>query len=194
MSLDATTDILPFVAEAIAGDAASTVTLSDITVALKTCLFDLARQDLLVNTGTGSVTTGDTSISFPTACRWPLSIQLTNAGGVASEPLDMLPEGQKGYRANMHLYPNAGEPTNFSIFDGKIWLFPKADAAYTYSIEFLKDHADSTTIEFPDRFKQAIQIGTTYWKWALKGNTQNKDHWAPLYAREVDLMRQERDS
>ena len=34
MSLDATTDILPFVAEAIAGDAASTVTLSDITVAL----------------------------------------------------------------------------------------------------------------------------------------------------------------
>jgi len=148
---------------------------TDIEVALKLCLADLATRHLLVKNTTGTVTVGVSSIIEVTQFFHVKSLVFTNSSSVAQRPTTLIPGDKKGFDNMLAMRLGNGVPQFHAEYLGKIYFFYPADGTYTYSLDYYArhlrvDNGAETTIEYPDEFLPAIQWGTCYYKARLRRN------------------------
>lgn len=158
--------------------------LSDLDVYIQKVLDDLSEEDLLVGADDEqTLSSGDTTLDYPTGFRSEIAITLTNASGVTDAPLDELPGGHEEYRDLRDSDSATGIPEFYSRFNKKFYLWRPPGASFTTLIEYYKNHPQGVdTIEFGDEFRNAVYAGTTYY-YALKlGRVNAINLWGPIYA------------
>ncbi len=164
---------------------------TDLDVAIQTCLNDLSKESLLVDTDDSqSLASGDTTLDYPDGFREIVAITLTNANDNTDEPLEPLAGGHEEYRALVLSGTSRGTPKYYSEFDDKFWLWSMPGAAFTVKIEHYKAHPqDVDDIEFGDDFANVINFGTAYYKALIAAKTTYISVWGPPYIIEKDAVR-----
>ena len=194
MTLSASTDILPAV-QAQFGNSSLLVSDTNFVQSLKTCLLQLSMRDLLqkhMATDDGAAVTIDNtvfSIAVPARCRAILSIQLYDSDSERVGPLVDLIDGKRGYDQVMSMDASRSEPQWYTEYNDLIYLYQPPNGTYTYTIDYLATHANSTTIEFKDNFLEVIQKGTCFYFASNKVNAKYLEITTPLYSnalRDID--------
>ncbi len=180
-------DIIAFVNEALQTNFSGT----DLDVAIKTCLNDLSKSNLLTGEDTTqTLADGDETLDYPDCFKQEITITL-NDGSNDLAPLVPLAGGFREYKNLMRSF-NAGlrsNPTQFAKNNNKIFIYPTAGASFTTDIWFYKHHAQSAdTFEFGDDAINAINFGTTHFKSHLMRREWYADKWIAFYENEkIDL-------
>lgn len=182
-------DILPYIQTQFE-QSAMTVANTKLIQSLKSCLVELSNRDLLQRNATGAETIDNTifSIAVPTRSRVILSIQLTDSGGNKINPLIPLKGGKEAYDYWMSEDGGRGEPRWYTEYANKIYLYSPPNGTFTYTIDYLANHANSTTIEFSDNFLDVIQKGTAFYMSQFKLNQKYREFTAPLYAVSLQMI------
>lgn len=189
-------NIIDFVNEALAQEFEDDSTALDIAIQL--CLNDLSNCNLLTAEDVSqSLALEGKTLNYPTAFKQLVSIVL-NDGSVDGDPLKPLPGGMTEYGRLMKNYSSSGvgEPTHYTEFNKKFYIWPPADGSYPAKIKHYKFHAQSVaSIEFGDEFRNAIYFGTASFKSVLmKIPKENYADLVQLYFTEKETRRLEMPS
>ena len=135
-------DILTFVSEVLR----ETYSGTQLDVAIKTCLADLSKANLLTAQDAHVLTTGDKSFALPDDFKEEVSI-VPSLNSISYSPLIPFPGGLKAYKEAMATYEEtssspAGLPAYYVIYKKYMHIYPGAGAAYTITTEYYKHHAD----------------------------------------------------
>ncbi len=186
MAVIAKADILTDVGENLIADS-SGFTGTDLDRAINKTLTDMSNRGLLVGTdSTQTLADGDKTLNYPTGFRSAITITLTDLSSNEHFPLVKLPGGHQEYRESIAFGGAIGRPEWFSEFDELIYLYGKADKAYTVLIEFRKNHPKTpNNIEFTDEFENVMFAGVTYWKAVALSRKNAISLWSPVYGNEM---------
>lgn len=133
---------------------------------------------------------GSTSFTLPTNYKSLISIVL-NDGSVDLEPLLPMPGGYKGYRDAMDSVVSGDEsrPKFYAIFNGKCYVYPTADQAYTITFDYYKYNAlDADNIEYGDEFTNLFKFGAAYYLAMKRSLSRYIAIWQPTYQNQITLM------
>lgn len=181
-------DMIGFINEALLLELEDDST--ELDVAIQLCLNDLSNCNFLTAEDVSqSLVAGGLTLNYPTAFKQLISIVL-NDGSYDSEPLKPIPGGMAEYGRLMKNYNSglAGEPTHYTEFNKKFYIYPPADQAYTAKIKHYKFHAQSVdSIEFSDEFTNTVLFGTAYFKALLMSRPNDMAKWGQIYTNEKNL-------
>ena len=161
---------------------------TDIDDEIQRVLDNLADANLLVGSDTGTITSNyDTTIDLPTNFKQMISLRL-NDGSNDGAPLIRIPGGIRGYRERQADGLDYGEPEYYAEFNGKCYLDPACDGAYTPYFEFYSYHpplsGDTGNILFGGEFDRAIKYGVTFEVASTKRMSAQMAVYGPLFERE----------
>jgi len=83
-----------------------------------------------------------------------------------------------------------GEPQEWTLRDDQFYFWPVPDAIYTISVEYFAHHAESTTVSFPDRFRECIYCGVTAAVAAKYQLLETYSFWRGRWAEQVRILRE----
>jgi hypothetical protein len=183
-------NIIAFVNEALRLKLGSTST--ELDIAIQTCLNDLSNANLLPAEDTAQTLILDSkTLDYPTAFKQLISIVL-NDGTYDLEPLRAIPGGMTEYGRLMKNFSSGSEPTHYTEFNKKFYLWTPSGGAYTAKIKHYKFHAQSVaSIEFGDEFSNAICWGTALFKAVMTQRTELIQNLAQMYGGEKEIRRLE---
>ena len=149
-------------------------------------LIEMSRRgNFLSAQVTGTLTSASKTITKPTDIRALKGIYIDDA----TDPLEQMEK----YPRKEEL--STGEPTHYDP-QGLYWrLYPLPDGNYSYTVDYWKIHAYSTTVEFPDlkEWRKAICEGTAY-KVAYRYNMKDKGDLLRIQFEEtMDALEEEGD-
>ena len=187
---DIVSDINAVVGEALHADD-SAFSGEQLHKAIQLCLNNLSNENLLAATDESqSLTSGDLSIAYPTDYKGLVSIILIDSSSVEGKPLIKLPGGHKQYRKLRKNDASTGTTSWYSEFDDKFWLWRPANGSYTPKIEYYRRHPQTpTAILFGEDFRNAIYVGTAYYKALLRKMIDHIAIWRPIYLVEKNERR-----
>jgi len=160
---------------------------TQLDVAIKTCLADLSKANLLTAQDAHVLTTGDKSFALPDDFKQEVSI-VPSLNSISYSPLTPFPGGLKAYKEAMATSP-AGLPEYYVIYKKYMHIYPGAGAAYTITTEYYKHHAKTAdAIEFDDNFTNAVNFGTAYFKALFSKKSSYVQIWRPIYKEEKAEM------
>lgn len=160
---------------------------TDLDRAIIRTLNDMSNRALLVGTDTGqTLSSGGTTLDYPTGFRSVVSITLIDGSGTEKTPLIKLPGGHKEYRELRHNDDTSGTTEWFSEFDKKFYLWRPANDSYTTLIEYIKNHAkDAGNIEFETEFENLMFAGATFYHALTLSRSKSIALWWPIYQNEL---------
>lgn len=165
---------------------------TDVDLQIQTILDDLSQGPFIPAVdATQSLADDDEYLTLPDEYYSMVSVALHD-GTSWLRPLKSFPGGYKAYRDQRGgaASVEVSAPEYYTVWGGKIWLWPIVGQSYTSRIDFWKIHAqDVATIEFSDEFRRAINFGTTF-EVAMKFKLPDAIQlWGPRYQNEKELMR-----
>jgi len=166
-------------------------TETDIDDQIKSVINDLRFLSILEAQSTSlTLSDGSTSFDQPSDFKDPISIVL-NDGSDDLEPLLPMPGGYKGYKEAMDGYSSGDEstPLYYARFNGKIYVYPTADQAYTITLDYYKKHdLDPDDIEFGDDLTNCFNFGATYYTALKKGLSRYIAIWEGPYRAQIQTL------
>lgn len=143
-------------------------TLAQFTLALKAVLHDLAKEGLLKTRSSVTCAVGTANYAITDAKKL-LYAQIYNTSDTDwSEPLDLITENE--YREELAKNSSNSEPTKATLINGSIYVSPAPDSTnYTLYYAVTKRHADSTTIEYDEEYREGLIEGCCYKSYGLVG-------------------------
>ena len=134
---------------------------------LKAILHDLAIQGVkLLGETEQDLTSGDRNYAVPSNTKKIRSITIRNSSTIDLDPMDEIT--YREYKKRVEPASDNGQPEVYAVENGVIYLDPPPNATTFPDMMILTElyHADSTTISWADRFREALIEGTV-WKTLL---------------------------
>lgn len=164
---------------------------TDIDNQIKSVINDLRFLNILeAQDADCTLSDGSTYFTEPSDLKIPISIVL-NDGSVDLAPLLPMEGGYKGYRDAMDNVVTGDEsrPKYYARFNGKIYVYPTADQAYTITFDYYKKHAlDVDTIEYDDDMTNCFNFGATYYTALKRGLSRYIAIWQPPYNAQIQTI------
>jgi len=128
---------------------------TDIDTQIKEILYDISsRGNFLKSSSTITAADSTASTSAPDLMKEPIALYIT--GG---NYLDEITYDEYMQFIEDQSSVSESEPEQYALLDDTFYWKNRPDTDYTVNIDYYKYHADSTTVEFDDRFRWAIYDG-----------------------------------
>ena len=130
---------------------------------LKAILHDLAIRGVhLLGETTQALTSGTRNYTVPTNAKRVRLIALIDGSSVEQDPLDEIT--WHDYKRRLSPAASNGKPTAFVVQNGVIYLDPPPLSTSYPNMKITTElyHADSTTVSWPDRFRETLLRGMCY--------------------------------
>ena len=161
---------------------------TDIDDKLIDTLQNLAsRGDFIESTATVSAVDGTQSYTEPSRIKTVESIKVSD-DELPLEKITMQ-ELQRRYAIDS----SEGVPVAYARHGGNLFVFPTPDDSYTLTVYYFAFHAASTTIEFEDRFREAVAARVTAMVARGLEMFDRANYWFEKYNEEVALLRYNAD-
>lgn len=164
---------------------------TDIDGQINSVINDLRFLNLLEAQDTSlSLSDGSTYFEEPSDFKSPISIVL-NDGSNDLAPLLPMPGGYKGYKLAMEEFTTGDEsqPEYYSRFNGKIYVYPTADQAYTITLDYYKKHAlTPDSISFGDDCTNCFNFGATYYTALKYSLSRYIALWQGPYSNQIQTL------
>ena len=159
---------------------------TDIDIDIQTTLNDLSNLDLLeAEDNTQTLSSGDTTLAYPTDFRGLVSIVLIDSSSVRRRPLTALPGGQSEYEDLRRQDAATSTPWSYAEFNKLFHLWRPPDQNFTTEIKYYRRHPqDLDNILFGDEFTNAVNFGAAYETATSLGLTRLINIWERRYLAE----------
>lgn len=141
---------------------------TDIDAELKTGLRRIsAFGDFLVGTDTQTIQAGDNLLTPTDDYKTITDVRVTSVDTDpstpteidAKEPLYLI--GWPQYLTKIGRTSAQAQPNSYAVRNDEIYLYPVANISYNVDIYYTRYHPYSTTIEYSEKFREAIEAITT---------------------------------
>jgi len=139
---------------------------ADISEELRWALYDISTKDnFLSDKYTFDTTDGTATYDWPTSFKEIKALRI-QTGSTWTDPLEKL--NFREYLKYASGDDSTGEPDSYTLYKsadnaGKFYLYPTPGDSYTAEVWYSKYHSNSTdTIEYPERFREAVYQGTLF--------------------------------
>ena len=130
---------------------------TDIDDQIKEILQDIGnRDDFIKSATTMTATDSATTTAAPSLMKRYIELYITGGEHLREISYEEYREWMQDQSS-----PIESEPEEFALLNDTFYWKPVPNTGYTVQIDYYKYHAESTTVEFPDRFRAAVYAGVT---------------------------------
>lgn len=157
---------------------------TSIDTELVDALQDLSvRGDFIESTVAVYPVDGDEAVAAPSRIRSIESIECVDSDGNFCDPLEPITMAELTRKVGYD--STEGTPLYYARFGSNLFLYPICDDSYVLTVYYYSYHAASTTVEFDDRFREAIACKVTAEVARGLEMYVDADKWMAQYAIEV---------